>query len=69
MKPYDSNAWSFYQNERLGWSWHIDGAGNRHSEGHFVGIVEAFADAMNNGYRPGVSRIASVQVCRRLRSR
>jgi hypothetical protein len=68
MEPPESDVWSFYKHERRGWSWQIHGAGARHSAHCFIGIVEAYADAVNHGYRPGVSTM-TMETCRRSRWR
>ena len=70
MQTLDSPlGWAFYQHQQGDWSWQIVGHGAAHSQGHFVGIVEAFADAVRNGFRPGISKIASVGFCRRSKPR
>ena len=61
--------WKFYQHPHGGWSWYALGCGARGSDSYFAGIVEALADAMQNGYEPGISRITSITMCRRSRTR
>jgi hypothetical protein len=63
-----TDEWAFYRHQHRGWSWRrlVDARG---SERHFCGIVEAIADAVANGFQPGISTIAAVSVCRRSQAR
>jgi hypothetical protein len=68
MKASADDDWAFYQHEQGRWSWHKRGVGVPDTGCRFTGIVEAVADAVHNGFKPGVSGIA-LAACRRSRPR
>jgi len=56
--------WQFYQHDQGPWSWRRVGPFARDSRVLFSGIVEAIADAVKHGYKPGVSHV-DMEKCRR----
>jgi hypothetical protein len=62
--------WEFYQDHDGRWFWRsIRGSQSSLSVNRFTSFVEAWSSAVQNGFNPGVSRIATVSTDRRFKPR
>lgn len=67
-RAMSDDDWQFYQHPHGPWSWRKVGPGSRDSRILFPGIVEAIADAVLHGYKPGISHV-DMEKCRRAEPR